>query len=250
MVKITVDLIEQCAQYTNAVKEREIDLRGYKISVIENMGATLDQFDCIDFSDNDIRKVEGFPHLKRLKTILFNNNRISRVQENLEESLPNLETLVLTNNNIAELADLEPLATIKKLTYLSLMRNPVANKQSYRLFVIHKVPQLRVLDFVRVRQKEREAAKRLFSSKRGEQMKKDIAAKRPKTFEPKMPEPVKKNPEQEKDIAAIKDAIAKATSLEEVQRLEQMLKKGQVPGKQSNAEEENGIEETEEMDET
>ena len=41
MVKITVDLIEQCAQYTNAVKEREIDLRGYKISLIENMGATL-----------------------------------------------------------------------------------------------------------------------------------------------------------------------------------------------------------------
>ena len=40
-MKITVDLIEQCAQYTNAVKEREIDLRGYKISVIENMGATL-----------------------------------------------------------------------------------------------------------------------------------------------------------------------------------------------------------------
>ena len=35
-----------------------------------------------------------------------------------------------------------------------------------------------------------------------------------------------------------------------MQRLEQMLKKGQVPGKQSNAEEENGIEETEEMDET
>ncbi len=41
MVKITVDLIEQCAQYTNTVKDREIDLRGYKISVIENMGATL-----------------------------------------------------------------------------------------------------------------------------------------------------------------------------------------------------------------
>ena len=44
MVKITVDLIEQCAQYTNAVKEREIDLRGYKISLIENMGATLVSF--------------------------------------------------------------------------------------------------------------------------------------------------------------------------------------------------------------
>ena len=49
MVKITVDLIEQCAQYTNAVKEREIDLRGYKISLIENMGATLVSFGLVLF---------------------------------------------------------------------------------------------------------------------------------------------------------------------------------------------------------
>lgn len=49
---------------------------GYKIPVIENMGATLDQFDTIDFSDNDIRKLDGFPLLKRLKCLLLNNNRI------------------------------------------------------------------------------------------------------------------------------------------------------------------------------
>lgn len=49
---------------------------GYKIPVIENLGATLDQFDTIDMSDNDIRKIDGFPLLKRLKCILFNNNRI------------------------------------------------------------------------------------------------------------------------------------------------------------------------------
>ncbi|XP_028512458.1 U2 small nuclear ribonucleoprotein A' [Exaiptasia diaphana] len=75
-MKITADLILQCSQYTNAVKDRELDLRGYKISVIENMGATLDQFDTIDLSDNDIRKIEGFPLLKRLKCLIFNNNRI------------------------------------------------------------------------------------------------------------------------------------------------------------------------------
>eukprot|EP00794_Sanderia_malayensis_P008056 gene8056-8919_t len=252
MVKITVDLIEQCAQYTNTVKDREIDLRGYKISVIENMGATLDQFDCIDMSDNDIRKLEGFPLLKRLKTILLNNNRVSRIQQNLEQSLPNLETLVLTNNNITELTDLEPLATVKSLRYLSLMRNPVANKQTYRFFVVHHVPQVRVLDFVRVRQREREAAKRLFSGKKGEQLKKDIASRRAKTFEPKMPTPVVKNPDHEKDIAAIKEAIANATSLEEVQRLEQILKRGQIPGhdaKKAQADEEkNGIVENEEED--
>ena len=43
------------------------------------IAAFKDQFDCIDLSDNDIRKVEGFPYLRRLKTLLFNNNRISLV---------------------------------------------------------------------------------------------------------------------------------------------------------------------------
>ena len=30
-------------------------IRGYKIPVIENLGTTMDQFDCIDFSDNEVR---------------------------------------------------------------------------------------------------------------------------------------------------------------------------------------------------
>lgn len=44
--------------------------------MIENLGATLDQFDTIDFSDNDIRKLDGFPFLKRLSTLLLNHNAI------------------------------------------------------------------------------------------------------------------------------------------------------------------------------
>lgn len=43
------------------------------------MGATLDQFDTIDFSDNDLRKLGGFPYLQRLKCLLLNNNRIALV---------------------------------------------------------------------------------------------------------------------------------------------------------------------------
>jgi U2 small nuclear ribonucleoprotein A' len=35
-----------------------------------------DQFDTIDFSDNDIRKIDGFPYLPRLKTLILNNNRV------------------------------------------------------------------------------------------------------------------------------------------------------------------------------
>ncbi|XP_014399091.1 PREDICTED: U2 small nuclear ribonucleoprotein A' isoform X5 [Myotis brandtii] len=76
MVKLTAELIEQAAQYTNAVGDLELDLRGYKIPVIENLGATLDRFDSIDFSANETRKLDGFPLLRRLKTLLVNNNRI------------------------------------------------------------------------------------------------------------------------------------------------------------------------------
>ena len=53
-----------------------LNILGYKIPLIENLGTTLDQFDTIDFSDNEIRKVDNIPFLPRIKTLLFNNNRI------------------------------------------------------------------------------------------------------------------------------------------------------------------------------
>uniref|UniRef100_A0AAQ4QLU9 Small nuclear ribonucleoprotein polypeptide A' n=1 Tax=Gasterosteus aculeatus aculeatus TaxID=481459 RepID=A0AAQ4QLU9_GASAC len=142
MVKLSAELIEQAAQYTNPVRDRELDLRAYKIPVLENLGATLDQFDAIDFSDNEIRKLDV-------------NAACCKVSEyNLEHSLSALTELVLTNNNIQELGDLDPLATVKTLTLLSLLRNPVTNKKHYRLYVINKMPQIRVLDFQKVKLKK------------------------------------------------------------------------------------------------
>lgn len=101
MVKLTPELINSCMQFINPCRDRELDLRGkvvlmkfklfrfqlllfgfhfvsgYKIPEIQNMGATLDQFDTIDFSDNDLRKLGGFPYLQRIKCLLLNNNRIA-----------------------------------------------------------------------------------------------------------------------------------------------------------------------------
>ena len=48
MVKCTPELIEGAGQYINPVRDRELDLRGYKIPVIENLGSTLDQ-ECFFF---------------------------------------------------------------------------------------------------------------------------------------------------------------------------------------------------------
>lgn len=250
-MKLTADLILQSPQYTNALRDRELDLRGYKIPVIENLGATLDQFDSIDFSENDIRKLEGFPLLRRLKSLLLNNNRICRIAENIEESLPQLETIVMTSNNMQELKDLDPLKTIQSLRYLSLLRNPVTNKPHYRLYVIHKLPQIRVLDFQRVKQREREAAKRMFSSKKGQDT--ESKGKKAKTFVPggppvgTRPAPSKPLQQPTRDIAAIKAAIANARSLDEVQRLEMLLRTGQVPGSSRNKRSANVDEEMEDM---
>ena len=40
-----------------------------------------DQFDTLELSDNDIRKLDGFPLLRRLKCLVLNNNRVSLVSE-------------------------------------------------------------------------------------------------------------------------------------------------------------------------
>ena len=42
MVKLTVELIEQAAQYTNPVRDRELNLRGVSM-------ATGDFCDCVEF---------------------------------------------------------------------------------------------------------------------------------------------------------------------------------------------------------
>lgn len=45
------------------------------------------QFDSLDLSDNVIVRLEGFPKLPRLKTLLLSNNRVMRIARNLEGKL-------------------------------------------------------------------------------------------------------------------------------------------------------------------
>ncbi len=183
--------------------------------------------------------MDNIPYLPRIKTLLFNNNRICRFGEHLEESLPKLDSLILTNNNVQELADIETLSSVKSLTMLSLLHNPVMAKPNYRAFVVHKFPNLRLLDFKKVKPKEREEAKALFKTKQGKEQLKEIK-KRAKTFTPGESEqgggggrPATNasglTPEQ---VRTIKAAIARATTLEEIERLNHMLRTGQIPGEE------------------
>lgn len=68
-------------------------------------------------------------------------------------SAPNITSIILTNNNISELGDLEPLKELKQLKYLSLVGNPVKDKKWYREWLAWRLPALRVLDFQRIKDK-------------------------------------------------------------------------------------------------
>ncbi|KAK6021770.1 leucine Rich repeat-containing domain protein, partial [Ostertagia ostertagi] len=160
MVRLTVELIDNAPQFINTVRERELNLRGYKIPVIENMGVTKDQFDVLDLTDNDIKRLDNIPLLKRLHTLYLHNNRVHYIQPDIGEKLPNLKILALTNNNITELGDIDPLANCKKLEYITFIGNPITHKTNYRAYIIYKLPSVRVIDFKRIRLAEREAARK------------------------------------------------------------------------------------------
>lgn len=43
MVKLTPELIDEARIFVNPVSDRELDLRGYKIPALENLGSTYNQ---------------------------------------------------------------------------------------------------------------------------------------------------------------------------------------------------------------
>ncbi|XP_022891631.1 U2 small nuclear ribonucleoprotein A' [Olea europaea var. sylvestris] len=222
MVRLTADLIWKSPHFFNAIRERELDLRGNKIAVIENVGATEDQFDTIDLSDNEIVKLENFPYLNRLGTLLLNNNRITRINPNLGEFLPNIY-----NTKLCLIGSFHILY-IYKLNRCSMeLAGDLLNEVRLR------PPKItgRALTT-----HERMEANNLFASKEAEEEAKKESVK---TFVPgelpsseelpkeeQTPKPVAPTPEQ---IIAIKAAIVNSQTLEEVARLEEALRSGLLP---------------------
>ncbi|CAL5440480.1 unnamed protein product [Camellia sinensis] len=220
MVRLTAGLIWKSPHLFNGIRQRELDLR------------VRDQFDTIDLSDNEIVNLENFPYLNRLGTLLVNNNRITRINPSIGEFLPKLHALVLTNNRLTNLVEIDPLASLTKLQFLRLLDNNITKKPNYCLYVIHKLKSLHVLDFKKVKHKERIEAHNLFSSQESEEQGEKESAK---TFIPgevpstlrfqRKSKHLKQLPLHQSKLLPL--SILK--TLEEVARLEKALKSGQLP---------------------
>ena len=130
---------------------------------MENLAATNDQFECIDLTQNEISKLDELPRLLRLECLMLANNKISQIEDNFAEVCPKLDTLILSNNRVGKFSEIDKLASCTTLIRLSLLGNLVCNLPNYRLYVIARMPQLKVLDFQKVTMGERSQAEKLFS---------------------------------------------------------------------------------------
>ncbi|GAA6030072.1 hypothetical protein JCM8097_009241 [Rhodosporidiobolus ruineniae] len=249
MVRLDAELLARTPSTLNCLNDRILDLRGYKIPAIENLGVTKDQLDALDLTDNAITSLSNFPLLRRLSHLLLANNPVRTISSSVPTSLPNLRSLVLVNSQIPKeaLAHLgETLGRCHKLESVALKGSPVAQAEHYRDWIIFRCAKLRTLDFERVKQKDRDHARSLFlaadgsptalhtsftqSAASGAAAPSLVAGS--KTFEPGV-EPAANGKagrlltKEEKE--RVRQAIEGAESVEEIRRLQRMLAQGFVP---------------------
>lgn len=210
--------------YMNPLLEREVYLRGLKIPAIENMGVLEDKFDCIDLSDNEIRRIDNFPKMSRMATLLLNNNFVSKIAPKIGSSqLLHLKVLVLTNNKVASFEEIDHLSSCTELEALSLVDNPVQQKLYYRLYVVFKIPSLRVLDFQKVKKAEKEAAIHFFESEDGKAYLRTAAKE---DVSSSANAPAKATPMTPAQKEYIRQLITEASSLGEIDAIESQLRDG------------------------
>ena len=227
-MKITPDVILRASSFLNPCGEREIDLHGRHISYIHNLAILNDKYGCINLADNRIEALENFPKFMNLRWILIPNNRISRIDKNISQCIPNLSVLILSDNHIALLSEIDKLRNCKHLTVLNLDGCPVQKCENYRLYVIYKLPRLITLDNNRIYGKERAEATAKFGSIKGSKYIKDLAD-----------QAVLMSEENHKVMASsaeltavqkkvLRSAVMNATTPAEVERIEAMIKSGIV----------------------
>jgi len=241
------ELLLSSHSYLNPLSDRELDLRGYQIPAIENLGVTKDSLDSIDLTDNAIRSLINFPKMTRLKHLYLSNNPLTFISPKLPQALPNLNSLVLSHCNLSNFNQLFLiLKQFNRLEFLVLTGNPVCKMKLYRDWCIYNCPKVRILDFRRVKDKDRKTATELFYdpvSKSGTAIAQALSIAEATEGEPSEDSTMisstrstqKVEPGQSgrtltaEERERIKRSIEEATSVEEVRRLKRMLEQGFIP---------------------
>ncbi|XP_064312625.1 leucine-rich repeat-containing protein 49 isoform X4 [Phalacrocorax carbo] len=143
------------------------------ITRIQNI-SNLQNLVFLDLYDNQIEEISGLSTLRSLRVLLLGKNRIKKISnlENLKnldvldlhgnqkdvDTLPRLQRLFLSFNNISSFEDILCLADSSSLSDITLDGNPIAQETWYKHTVLHHMMQLRQLDMKRITEEERRMA--------------------------------------------------------------------------------------------
>ncbi|KAG5470411.1 hypothetical protein LSCM1_01655 [Leishmania martiniquensis] len=179
-MRLTMDLVRLAPQFTNTMLQREIDLRGLRISSLDEHVLVLleNSFDVVNLSSNALTALEYFPtkkavassdkdvRMSRVTTLVAHRNEIQRVSvASCVSALPNVVHFLADRNRLACVRDLVFLKHWKKLEVVSLEDNPVweSNSSNFdseklRAFLVFLCPKLKLINYQRVTQTDRDRA--------------------------------------------------------------------------------------------
>ncbi|XP_051791510.1 leucine-rich repeat-containing protein 72 [Erpetoichthys calabaricus] len=131
--------------------------------------ADLSGFQMLNYlwlNNNKIRDVSGLKHNHGITELYLHDNQLTSVTGALNH-LKSLQVLMLHNNQLTKLEKtISELKGMQFLKTLSLFLNPLAQESPYRLYVIHHLPLLKMLDKKEIKQEEKDAAFSKYSPER------------------------------------------------------------------------------------
>jgi len=233
-MRLTAQVINEAPEILNPEGKLTLLLRDLQITELENLAITQNKYQVIDLSNNDLISLGNIPkRFNNLQCLLLSNNNISYIDDESFSLDNHITSITLFNNNIYKFQksfkDKFP-----KLETLILLGNPITEMENYRYFIIWLIPSLKVLDFKKVKQAERKTSEDMFGTNRDEfnslaqQMFKNenTEIKLDGKSDRQVKNFVKKMTDEERQQLLKK--LETATSIEEIERIENDLKEGAV----------------------
>ena len=138
-----------------------------EISEIDFIGE-LKHLETLSLCCNQIPLLENLP--ENLKKLLLASNLIEKLEYQNIVKCKNLEEINLSNNlinNINDIYILESLKCLKSLYFsdINFGESPITNLTNYRVYTIHCLPQIEILDCIYITDEEKEEAESIYKKK-------------------------------------------------------------------------------------
>lgn len=141
---------------------RMLDLSENHISRIENLeGLGLHT---LYLAQNRLTSLEGIGSLKKLQVLNVRHNGITSIGALRAEDIPRMRKLCISENRVSHIEELKGLQDFAFLCDFLLAPNPVEELPHYREQVLHRLPDLRLLDGQHVTAEEKVKAAVIYGS--------------------------------------------------------------------------------------